>query len=131
MRVVVSITLSVQTIHHRASRQMKHMSVIARISAAGESLTPYIVTSQDSDSLRTKLMRRGVRLGVDLVLQKRSKPYVNRTLFLDYINSVVIPYVNELGESEELYDCQWGLLMDNCSAHMADEVIMALSTDQK
>jgi hypothetical protein len=127
MKVVVPITLSGQTIHHRASRQVKHMSVIACISAAGESLTPYIVTSQDSESLRTKLMRRGVRLGVDFVLKKRSKPYVNRTLFLDYINSVFIPYVNELRESEELYDCEAVLLMDNCSPHMADEVITALT----
>jgi hypothetical protein len=43
-------------IHHRASRNLKHMSVITCISAAWESLTPYIMTSQGSESLRRTLM---------------------------------------------------------------------------
>jgi hypothetical protein len=38
-----------------------------------ESLTPYIVTSQDSQSLRMRLMSRGVGLGVDFVLRQPSK----------------------------------------------------------
>jgi hypothetical protein len=35
-----------QTIHHRALRGARHISIITCITAAGESLTPYIVTSQ-------------------------------------------------------------------------------------
>jgi hypothetical protein len=69
-KVVIPRVLSGQTIHHRASPNMKHMSVISCISAAGESLIPYIVTLQDSESLRRNLMIRGVRLGVDLVLRR-------------------------------------------------------------
>jgi hypothetical protein len=47
-KVVILRVLSDQTIHYRASRNLKHISIITCISAAGESLTPYFVTSQDS-----------------------------------------------------------------------------------
>jgi hypothetical protein len=69
--------------------------------AGEESLTPYIVTSQDSECLRKRLMARRVRLRVDFVLKHRSKPYVNGKLFLDQINNIFVPYLNELRESEE------------------------------
>jgi hypothetical protein len=44
-KVVIPKVLSGWTMHHRASRNLKHMSVITCISAAGESVTPYTVTS--------------------------------------------------------------------------------------
>jgi hypothetical protein len=58
-------------------------------------------TSQDSGAIRKRLMRHGVRLGVEFVLQQRSKPYVSRHLFPEYINTIFVPYLNELQESEE------------------------------
>jgi hypothetical protein len=126
-KVVIPRILSGQTILHRASRNLKHMSVITCINAAGESLTPYIVTSQDSESLRGKLMIRGVRLGVDFVLRQRSKPYVSAVLFLEYVNNVFIPYLNELRESKQMNACEAVLLIDNCSPHVSDDVIAILT----
>jgi hypothetical protein len=80
-KAIVPTTIDGQTIHHRASRSVRHISIITCINAAGESLKPYIVTSQDSDAIRKRLMIHGVRLGVDFVLRHRSKPYVSRKLF--------------------------------------------------
>jgi hypothetical protein len=45
--VVIPKLMSKQTIHHKINWNVKHVSVIACVSAAGESLIPYIVTSQD------------------------------------------------------------------------------------
>jgi hypothetical protein len=129
-KVVVPTALDGQTIHHRVSRNVRHISIITCISAGGESLTPYIVTSQDSERVREMLKRRGVRLGVDFVLRHRSKPYVNGKMFLEYINIIFIPYLNELRESEEFAECEAVLLMDNCSPHMR-EAIIALLTDAR
>jgi hypothetical protein len=94
-KVVIPGLLSVQTIHHRASRNLKYMSVITCINAAGESLTPYIVTLQNPESLRRKLMIRAVRLGIELVLRQRSTPYVNAVLFPESVNNIFIHYFNE------------------------------------
>jgi hypothetical protein len=84
-KVIVATFMDDQTIHHRASRGVRHMSIITCITTAGKSLMPYIVTSQDSDAVRKRLMSRGVHLGVDFVLKSRSKPIVSRELFLNYI----------------------------------------------
>jgi hypothetical protein len=46
---------------------MKHISVIACVSAAEESLIPCSITSQDSPSVREQLEKHGVRFETDLI----------------------------------------------------------------
>jgi hypothetical protein len=72
-------------------------------------------------------MSRGVRMDVDFVLRQRSKPYVSRKLFLEYITTIFPSYLNELRESEEFEACEAALLMDNCSHHVSDEVVAVLT----
>jgi hypothetical protein len=69
-KVIVPKMIAGETIHHCVSRAVKHISIIACITAAGESLTLYIVTSQDSEPFRKKLMCQGVRMSVDPVLKQ-------------------------------------------------------------
>jgi hypothetical protein len=126
-KVTVPRRMEDQTIHHRESRSVGYISIVTCITAGGESLTPYIVTSQDSDAIRKRLMSRGVRLGVDFVLRQRLKPYVSRNLFLEYINTIFVPYLNELRESEEFEACEAVLLMDNCSPHVSDDFVAVLT----
>jgi hypothetical protein len=72
-------------------------------------------------------MGRGVRLGVDLVLRERSKPYISHEFFFEYITTIFLPYLNELRDSEELEACEAVLLMDNCSSHVSDDVVAVLA----
>jgi hypothetical protein len=72
-------------------------------------------------------MIRGVRLGVDLVLRRRPKPYVNAVLVLEYVNNIFIHYLNELRESEQMNACEAVLLMDNFSPHVSDAVVAVLT----
>jgi hypothetical protein len=83
-------------IHHKSNRNLKHVSVIACISAAGESLIPYVVTSQDSLPVRENLKKRGVCFGADFILKGRSKPYINAKFFLDEICTGFLPNLDEL-----------------------------------
>jgi hypothetical protein len=57
--------------------------VIACVSAAGESLIPYITPLQDSPPVRAQLKKRGVRFGTDLIMKSNAKPYINAEIFLD------------------------------------------------
>jgi transposase len=66
--VIVPATMRGQTIHHDISRTVKHISVIAWVSAAGESLTPYIITSQAPTS--------------------NPSPCINAEIFLDDIRTI-------------------------------------------
>jgi hypothetical protein len=117
-----------QTIHHRESRNVKHISIITYTTAGAESLTPDIMTLQDSDAIRKRLIPHGVRLGVDFVLRQRSKPYVSHKLFLEHINIIFVPYLNEPHESEEFEACEAVLFMDNCSSRMSDDVVTVFTS---
>jgi hypothetical protein len=48
---------------------------------AGESLTPFGVSSQVNDKVIETLKIEGFRMGVDMVLEHRKKAYVTATLF--------------------------------------------------
>jgi hypothetical protein len=100
--VIVFKRMDGQPIHHRASRNVRHISITTSIIAGRESLTSFTVASQDCDPVRRRLMSRGVRLSVDVVFQQWSKPYVNSEFFFGHINSIFIRYLNKLWESEEL-----------------------------
>jgi hypothetical protein len=126
-KVIVPTTMIGEPIHHSVSKSVKHISVIACVSAAGESLIPFIVTSQMSDNILKRLMSRDVRMGVDFLLRQRSKPYVSRKLFLEYIKKIFLPYLNELRDMEQFEGREAVLLMDNCSAHISDEVVAVLT----
>jgi hypothetical protein len=72
-------------------------------------------------------MGRRVRLGVDLFLRQRLKPYASRELFLEYITTIFLTCLNEPRELQEFESCEAVLLMDNCSPHVSDEVVAVLT----
>jgi hypothetical protein len=113
-KVIVLMTMDGQTMHHGASRSVKHISVIACITAGGESLTPFLVISQISEGIRKRMMSRGVRLAVNFVFRQRPKPYVSCKLFLEYIKTIFVSYLNDVRDSEEFEVCEAVLLLDNC-----------------
>jgi hypothetical protein len=84
-KVVAPITLAAHDIHHRISRNVKQISIVRCISAGGECLIPYVVTSQDSAALHRALEATGMQMGKHLILKQRAKPYVNADLFENYL----------------------------------------------
>jgi hypothetical protein len=58
--VIGPVTIVGQTIHHEKSRTVKHVSVIACVSAAGASITSYLITAQASRPVREQLKKHGV-----------------------------------------------------------------------
>jgi hypothetical protein len=125
-KVLVPISMRGQTVHHKVNRNLKHVLVLACVSAAGESLMPYISTSQDSLHVRRELKKKGVRFGTNLILKARQKPYINAECFLDYIRRVFLPNLNDLRILEEFTEEDAILLMDNCLSHVGEEILSLL-----
>jgi hypothetical protein len=92
-RVVVPSTMGGQKIFHCVHRNLRHIPVMGRISAAGEHLTPFSVCSQSNDTVERMLKIQGFRMGVDFIPSKRSKPYMNSQLFTEYSQTVRLPYI--------------------------------------
>jgi hypothetical protein len=128
-KVLVSATMRSQTIHHGISWIVKHISVIACISTARESLTPDMITLQDSASVREQLKKHSVQFWVDFVLKSNNKPSINAEIFLDYIQTIflVLPTLVELRTLDEFGEEIGVSLMDNCPNHVIDDVIHLLT----
>jgi hypothetical protein len=126
-KVFVPATMEGQTIHHGVSRNVKYISMIACVSAAGESLPPDVVTSQNFPPVQEQLRKHGVRFGRNLILKSNSRTYVNAEIFPDDIRSVFLPYVIGLRSLAGLGAEDAVLLIDNCSAHVTDDVIRLLT----
>jgi hypothetical protein len=126
-RVVVPMTANGQTVHHAVSRDLKHLSIVTCISAGGQCLPPYMVTSQASQPVCRCLSATGLRIGTHLILQQRNQAYINSELFLDYLGRVFLPYLSDPCRRPELADEEAILLMDNCPAHVTREVLDLLT----
>jgi hypothetical protein len=68
-KVIAILGMLGQTIHHGVSRSVKHISVIACMSAVGESFIPYIVTSQISSTFQEHLKTQRAYLRRDVNLK--------------------------------------------------------------
>jgi hypothetical protein len=66
-KVIVPITAEPPSVHHAISRNLKHRSVIACISAGGQCLFPSMVTSQDSAPVRNALATTGLPIASQLI----------------------------------------------------------------
>jgi hypothetical protein len=116
--------------HHKVNGTLKQVSVIARLSAVGESLIPYIVTSQDSAHIGEQAKKHGVRFGTDFIFKARAKPYINAEHFFEYIRTVFLPILNERQSLEDFADEGIVLLMDNCPSHVSEEILSLLRDAQ-
>jgi hypothetical protein len=116
-RFIVPSVMRGQTIYHAVHRNLKHISVVACISPAGEHLAPFLVCSQGNAAVERKLKIEGFIMGIDLILKSRHKPYMNSQRFAGYISTVLLPYIDELQSNKEFADKEAVLLMDNYSIH--------------
>jgi hypothetical protein len=106
---------------------LKHVFIVACISAAGEHMTPFFVSLQVNPTMERRLKSERFRLGVDFILKHLNKPYLSSQLFAEYIWTVLLPYVDELRSNEEFADKEAGLLMDNCSVHVRSDTLQMLA----
>jgi hypothetical protein len=111
-----------QTVHQGVHRNLKHTSMIYCVSAAGESLTPFVVSSQVNDKVIETLKIDGFRMGVDMALEHRQKAYVTATLFQQYVTSVLILFIERVRTNPEFTDKSAILLMNHCFIHTRPEV---------
>jgi hypothetical protein len=102
-----------KTIFHSLHRGLKHISVVVCISAGGDQMTPLIVSSQVNDRVISTLKSEGSRIGSDMILRKRDKPYMNAALFAEYVSAVFLPHIAKIRSDPRFTDQEAVLLMDN------------------
>jgi hypothetical protein len=126
-KVIIPAAMPDQTMPHRVSRNVKHISVIACLSAAGESLLRYRVTSQNSPTVQEHPKKQGVRFGRDFALKFNRKPYFKANIFLTYIRTILLPYAAASHGLAVFTQEIAVLLMDDNSAPVSDDMIRILT----
>jgi hypothetical protein len=119
-KVMVPSAMREQKIFHGIHRGLKHTSVITCISAGGDHMIHFLVSSQATDAVVRKLKTEGFRIGVDMILKKRDKPYMNAVLFHEYISTVLLPHIARVPSNLGLGHEPAVLLKNNCSMHTHD-----------
>jgi hypothetical protein len=96
------VSVSEQMIHHGVHRTLKHISVVCCGVASGESMTPFMVSSQVNDSVIERLKTEGLRMGVDMILERWQKSHRTAALFQQYATTVLIPFINRVRTNDQL-----------------------------
>jgi hypothetical protein len=97
--------------------------MIACAPAAGESLTPYIIASQDCSSVREQVKKHGVRFGTDLIMKSDAKPYIDAEIFLDYVQTAFRPLLAGLRRLDEVAEEMVVLLIDDCPSDITSDMM--------
>jgi hypothetical protein len=73
---------------------VKHISVIACLSAARESLLHVIASSQDSSTLQEHLNKQTIHFGMDFALTFNQKRDFNAGIFFDDLRTIFLSYID-------------------------------------
>jgi hypothetical protein len=114
-----------EDVHHTVSRRQRHITLLACVSAAGDTLTPMPMTR---NPIRDCLWSHGLRQNEDedVMVRQRNPAYIGEQLFFEYISNVLIPYVSSVRSRQELADEPAVLLMDPALPHTAERVLQIL-----
>jgi hypothetical protein len=126
-KVIVPSTMRNETIFHGIHGWLKHVSVVACISASGDHMIPFVVSSQVNDALVWKLKIEGSRIGTEIILKKWEKPYMNAELFHECISTILFPHVAKVRSNLGLTNEPAVLLMDVCSVYMRELTLRNLA----
>jgi hypothetical protein len=127
-KVIVPSVMRQQKIFHGIHHGLKHISVVTCISAGGDHMISFLVSCQATEAVVVrKLKAEGFRMGIDIILEKRDKPYMNAVLFHEYISTVLLPYIARVRPNPGLEHEPAVIVMDGCSVHIHDDTLQELA----
>jgi hypothetical protein len=94
---------------------------MACVSAALESLTPHIITSQKF-SLGPRAAQKAWYLfwtRTDLMMKSNTKPCISEEMFFDSLETVLLPNLAELPRLDEFAEELTLVLTANCPSHIS------------
>jgi hypothetical protein len=63
------------------------------MSAGADHMIPFHVSSSVTDAGVRKLKTEGLRIGIDIILKNRDRPYTNVMSFNEYLSAVLLPHI--------------------------------------
>jgi hypothetical protein len=111
--LIVAVSIAHHTTSHGVSSNLKSGRVICCVQVSGKSMTLFRVASQ-ADELATKKQKvERCRIGMNLILAHRQKPYVSAALFQQSRTIVLIQFIDSPPINDEFALKPVTLLMDD------------------
>jgi hypothetical protein len=122
-KVIAPAAVRKEDVYHSESRRPRHMTLLACVSAAGDAITPMLITTT---SIHASLWSRGLRQNEDVMVRRRTPAYSDEELFFEYITGIFIPYVDAVRSRAGLGTETAILLMDSALPHTSSRILQAL-----
>jgi hypothetical protein len=129
-KVIGPSAIAGQTTFLSVQGNLKHISIITCISVTGEHMTSFMICSRLNGTVKKLLRLRGFRLGIQLILRKLDKLYVDSQLLHEYRSTLLIHYIEELPTNDEFAGKDAVHLMDNCAIHRQSDTLRFLADHQ-
>jgi hypothetical protein len=117
--VIVPAAVRKEEVCHSVFRRPGHTTLLACVSAAGDAMTPLLITSTP---IRDSLWSRDLRQDKDFMIRRRSPIYADEELFFEYISNVFILYVDAVRGRPGLETEISILLMDSTLPHISTHI---------
>lgn len=117
--VIVNATADPDEIEHPVSRAIHHQTLLATVTAAGDHLLPVLVTST---KIEDKMHLLGYRQGQDVCFVQRHVPYMDSRIFIGYLETILIPFIQEKRRDPKYANKFAILFLDSCSTHVTQNV---------
>jgi hypothetical protein len=122
-KIIAPRSVPADQVFHSVARRYRHVTLLACVSAAGDALTPMIISGP---VIRDSLWAMGLRQDEDAMVRRRNPAYVSEELFFEYVSDVVIPYVDSLRSQPQFENQPAILLMDSALPHVSERVLRLL-----
>ena len=118
-KIVVPRSADKQCVEHKVPRTT-HMTLLGCVSVAEDALTSMLIMKNNilNDFEKTYVHERK-----DLIIRQINLQYINYTLFMEYISTILIPYVNYIQQNEVYSQEKAVVLMDNSSCYFSEEIL--------
>lgn len=121
--VIVSSKTDPNSVQHPVSRNLKHQTLLAAITASGNCLPPMLITSTD---ISQKMIEKGYRQNQSILFRTRQPPYMTADLFKEYIQAIIIPYVKAVRMNPPYSGEPAVLMMDGFPGHLRNDILQLL-----
>ena len=107
---IIPFELKEERLHFAIKRHIKHATLLATISAAGDA---YFPTIYSQNQMSRNVFDHGIREGIDLNIVVGNTSYVTKNAFYEYITRKFLPLVEETKKLNGCEDKFSLLFMDN------------------
>jgi hypothetical protein len=122
-KVIVPRTVSQDNVYHSVSRRYRHLTLLACVSAGGDTLTPMVLTGFP---IRDEIWSTELREDEDVMFRFRNPTYMTKQLFHEYLVAIFIHYIHQFRENPAFPDELDMLLMDSVGAYVSERNLRLL-----